>query len=185
MAGYSHIVSYSSIEHDGLGRYGDPLDPYGDQSALREFWSLLRVHGILLLAIPLWETDVLGHLLARLYGPIRLPWLIQEGWEYLGCVNRGVWSTKVPLHKSGNYGWHPIIALRKIAAQPDSNPTCTLNCTNSDLDENKLLSYNACRPSRECNSDLSRQWPNLQKFVTGNALQKADYWILNRTITTR
>jgi hypothetical protein len=24
------IFSYSSLEHDGLGRYGDPIDPFGD-----------------------------------------------------------------------------------------------------------------------------------------------------------
>lgn len=28
-------VSYSSWEHDGLGRYGDPIDPWGDISALQ------------------------------------------------------------------------------------------------------------------------------------------------------
>ena len=26
------VMSFSSIEHNGLGRYGDPLDPYGDLS---------------------------------------------------------------------------------------------------------------------------------------------------------
>jgi len=50
-AGYSHIVSYSSIEHDGLGRYGDPLNPFGDLEAMKVFWSLLRVGGILLVAV--------------------------------------------------------------------------------------------------------------------------------------
>ena len=51
-AGYSFIVSYSSVEHDGLGRYGDPLDPFGDQHAMNEFWHLLKENGILLLAVP-------------------------------------------------------------------------------------------------------------------------------------
>lgn len=42
-AGYSFIVSYSSIEHDGLGRYGYPMDPYGDEHAMNEFWNLLKI----------------------------------------------------------------------------------------------------------------------------------------------
>lgn len=29
------VVSYSSVEHAGLGRYGDPLDPDGDLKAMR------------------------------------------------------------------------------------------------------------------------------------------------------
>jgi len=176
-AGYSYIVSYSSIEHDGLGRYGDPLNPYGDLEAMKEFWSLLRVGGVLLLAIPMWETDGLSQLLARLYGPVRLPWIIQ-GWEYLGCVNRGVWSTKVPLNKSGSWGWHPIIALRKTGEVQPETSSCTLDCTNSSLEENKLLAYNACRPSQGCN-DLSRHWPTLQKkHIRDN--RKPDYLVLNK-----
>ena len=41
-------VSYSGIEHDGLGRYGDPVNPNGDVSALREIWLLTRPGGALL-----------------------------------------------------------------------------------------------------------------------------------------
>ena len=33
--GFDAVVSFSSIEHDGLGRYGDPLDPRGDFAARR------------------------------------------------------------------------------------------------------------------------------------------------------
>jgi hypothetical protein len=162
-AGYSIIVSYSSIEHDGLGRYGDPMDPYGDQHAMNEFWNLLQDDGILLLGVPLWPDDQLAHLLARLYGPIRLPWLI-NGWEYLGCVNRGVWSTLVPFKE--DWGWHPIIALRKKTS-PNSDVgrrTCTLNCTDSTKVSNKLLQFPACRPSDGCGDDLSRHWPRLDLY---------------------
>lgn len=155
-AGFDYIVSYSSIEHDGLGRYGDPLDPYGDEHAMNEFWSLLREGGILLLAVPLWEVDQLVHLLARAYGPLRLPWLI-KGWEYLGSVNKEVWSDRVPL-KSGDWGWHPIIALRKTSSK-DSN--CTLDCSNSNM--NKVLGHNSCLPSHGC-GDLRRHWPKLDSF---------------------
>jgi len=29
---FDMVFSFSSIEHDGLGRYGDPLNPNGDSS---------------------------------------------------------------------------------------------------------------------------------------------------------
>ena len=33
-ARYDAVVTYSSVEHAGLGRYGDPLDPDGDVAAM-------------------------------------------------------------------------------------------------------------------------------------------------------
>ena len=44
------IVSYSGIEHDGLGRYGDPINPTGDISAAREMWLLSNPGGVLLVS---------------------------------------------------------------------------------------------------------------------------------------
>jgi hypothetical protein len=29
------VFSFSSWEHDGLGRYGDPIDPWGDVKAMQ------------------------------------------------------------------------------------------------------------------------------------------------------
>jgi hypothetical protein len=46
------IFSYSGVEHDGLGRYGDPVNPHGDIAALREFWLHLRPGGLVLFAVP-------------------------------------------------------------------------------------------------------------------------------------
>ena len=40
----------ASIEHDGLGRYGDPIHPLGDVAALGEFAMLLRPGGLLVFA---------------------------------------------------------------------------------------------------------------------------------------
>ena len=78
-AGYSFIESYSSIKHDdGLGCYGDSLDPFGDMHAMNKFWNLLKVNGILLLAILLWPEDQLVlSLLAQVSGSVWLPWLIK------------------------------------------------------------------------------------------------------------
>lgn len=40
------------IEHIGLGRYGDPLDPQGDTKAAKELIRVLEPAGTLLIAVP-------------------------------------------------------------------------------------------------------------------------------------
>lgn len=40
------------IEHIGLGRYGDPLDPIGDRRAVGELVRVLASGGNLLVAVP-------------------------------------------------------------------------------------------------------------------------------------
>ena len=78
-ARFDAIVSISSIEHDGLGRYGDPIDPDGDLRAMTRFRGLLEPGGLLLLAVPM-GRDALVWNAHRIYGPLRWPRLI-EGWE--------------------------------------------------------------------------------------------------------
>ena len=34
------VVTYSSIEHSGMGRYGDPLNPWGDLIASARAWYI-------------------------------------------------------------------------------------------------------------------------------------------------
>eukprot|EP00978_Attheya_sp_CCMP212_P047784 scaffold429618_cov161-Attheya_sp.AAC.1 len=54
---YDAVVSYSSIEHDGQGRYEDPLDPDGDLAAMKEVWIKVKFGGFFLCAVPFGETD--------------------------------------------------------------------------------------------------------------------------------
>ena len=45
------IVSFSSLEHSGLGRYGDALNPDGDRDAVAQAWCLLRPGGLFVLGV--------------------------------------------------------------------------------------------------------------------------------------
>lgn len=47
------VISYSSLEHDGLGRYGDPINPRGAFDAVDEVYELLNEKGVFLCAIPI------------------------------------------------------------------------------------------------------------------------------------
>ena len=63
-------VSYSGIEHDGLGRYGDPVNPDGDISALREMRLLTSPGGILLVR----EAICLNYVLLMVANLLLISW---------------------------------------------------------------------------------------------------------------
>lgn len=48
-----------TIEHIGLGRYGDPLDPTGDVKAMKELQRVLAAEGSLLFVVPVGKPRVM------------------------------------------------------------------------------------------------------------------------------
>jgi hypothetical protein len=46
------IVSFSSLEHSGMGRYGDELNPWGDLMSTSRAWCTCKEGGFLLLGVP-------------------------------------------------------------------------------------------------------------------------------------
>lgn len=78
---FDAVLSYSSLEHDGLGRYGDPIDPDADIERVKKLQGLLHREGKLYLSVPT-GPDFLYYNAHRVYGPIRFPMLV-EGWAYL------------------------------------------------------------------------------------------------------
>jgi hypothetical protein len=99
------IVSYSSLEHSGLGRYGDMLNPDGDKEALAQAWCMLRPGGLLVLGVPMSCANE-GELVFnahRVYGFERLAY-ISENYELVGFV-----SNECRINSKHD----PIIVLRK------------------------------------------------------------------------
>lgn len=76
---FDAIISISSIEHDGLGRYGDPIDPNGDFKAIKKMKTMLKEGGLLFLAVPIGQDCIVWNA-HRIYGPKRFPLLI-KGWK--------------------------------------------------------------------------------------------------------
>lgn len=74
-------LTISSFEHDGLGAYGDPLDPDGDLKAMKKMKEIVKPGGLLYFNVPL-GPDTLRWNRARTYGPIRLPMML-EGWTLI------------------------------------------------------------------------------------------------------
>lgn len=46
------VSSICVVEHIGLGRYGDPLDPYGSEKAIEERKRIIQSGGDLYLSLP-------------------------------------------------------------------------------------------------------------------------------------
>lgn len=69
---YDCVVTYSSVEHSGLGRYGDPLDPDGDLHTMDAIHYHLVDNGKLIWGAPVGH-DALVWNAHRIYGRIRIP----------------------------------------------------------------------------------------------------------------
>ena len=101
------ILSISSIEHDGLGRYGDPINPNGDLEFMAKAKSLLKEGGHMILAVPV-GYDALTWTAHRIYGELRFPLLIKE-WNLIDSFgfNESDFTFGVP----GFYLHQPILYL--------------------------------------------------------------------------
>jgi SAM-dependent methyltransferase len=51
------LSSLCVVEHIGLGRYGDPIDPWGSEKAIKELKRVLKVGGNLLFSVPVDEEN--------------------------------------------------------------------------------------------------------------------------------
>jgi uncharacterized protein DUF268 len=91
--------SISSFEHDGLGMYGDPLDPDGDLKAMQKMKGVVKPGGLMFFAVPVGKDKILYNL-CRIYGEVRLKKMF-EGWEVLDT-----------------FGFHPTLLLGPGHVQP-------------------------------------------------------------------
>lgn len=102
-------LSISSFEHDGLGRYGDPVNPEADLYAMKKMKNIIRKSGILILAVPVGRDMVVWNA-HRVYGKIRLPMLL-KGWEILDAF--GFDESRLNIdNKQGEY--QPVFVLKNI-----------------------------------------------------------------------
>ncbi|CAC5400603.1 unnamed protein product [Mytilus coruscus] len=76
LGSFDAIVTFSSIEHSGLGRYGDGLNPWGDIIAIARGWCVTKEGGSLTIGVQYsYEMDYIKFNAARWYGKIRYPYL--------------------------------------------------------------------------------------------------------------
>jgi hypothetical protein len=68
---FDAVVTFSSVEHSGLGRYGDAMNPWGDLQAIARAWCLTKPGGYLVLGVPDSPSpDSIQFNAHRVYGPV-------------------------------------------------------------------------------------------------------------------
>lgn len=112
---YDTIVTYSSIEHSGLGRYGDPLNPNGDIETMEHIYKSLSDGGICMVGFPV-GRDCLVWNAHRIYGEIRLKLIYLNNkfkeLEWIGYNKNYIYTCPVPTGNP-NCGVQPVIILQK------------------------------------------------------------------------
>jgi len=101
---FDTVFSYSSLEHSGLGRYGDPITPFGDLEASAQVWCMVKPGGHFILAVPASVDRVECSIVwnaHRVYGVARLQHLTAN-WRVLEELEA------MDFHK------HRIFVLEKI-----------------------------------------------------------------------
>ncbi|XP_063405619.1 uncharacterized protein LOC134689576 [Mytilus trossulus] len=73
---FDAVVTFSSVEHSGLGRYGDALNPWGDIIAISRAWCVTRAGGSLTIGVQYnFHDEFIRFNADRWYGKIRYPFL--------------------------------------------------------------------------------------------------------------
>ena len=82
---FDNAASFSSIEHSGLGRYGDPLNPNGDIEAVEQVHCMLKPGGLFFLGLPSSQdnSSYIEFNAHRYYGTKRLEKLFENRWTLL------------------------------------------------------------------------------------------------------
>lgn len=101
---FDAAFSISSFEHDGLGQYGDPLDPDGDLKAMKKMRSIVKAGGLLYLSVPMGSDRVIFNA-ARIYGRLRFPHLT-AGWTIVDQFGLA------PETMDGDGSAQPVVVLR-------------------------------------------------------------------------
>lgn len=95
---FDTAVSFSSIEHSGLGRYGDSMNPWGDRQAVARIHCMVRSGGHFVVGLPSADGDQILYNARRNYGPLQYAHLLAN-WIQL-------WQTKA-------HGIHTLTVVRK------------------------------------------------------------------------
>ena len=81
---FDAVASFSSLEHAGLGRYGDQLNPWGDIMAIGQAWCISKPGALMLLGMPVTGQDRIDWNAQREYGPVMFPHLVAN-WQQVLC----------------------------------------------------------------------------------------------------
>ena len=109
-------MSYPSIEHIGLGRYGDKIDKDGDINYLNNLVNVVNDDTILLIGIPVAENYLIEGIWHRIYDKNRIEKLFEK-YNILYSSKNGKINNYIDFTFDNfyDYNWQnqPLIVLSK------------------------------------------------------------------------
>ena len=106
---FDGMVTFSSLEHSGLGRYGDQLNPWGDLVTMARAWCVVAPGGRAIVGLPMAGKDLVCMNAHRMYGPVMLGHLFSN-WDV-------VWAEAQDFAKfptdCNSWMFQPITVLEK------------------------------------------------------------------------
>ena len=124
------LSALCSVEHFGLGRYGDPIDPQAWENALKSFQRILAPKGNLYISVPVGKVNKVCFNAHRVFTPqtiietLDLMEIVEfsyiSGFDTIICMERK--DNKLQIHKQNlalipdirNSGTTGLFAFRKI-----------------------------------------------------------------------
>ena len=105
------VSSLCVVEHIGLGRYGDPLDPEGSIKAINELKRVLKPGGKLYFSVPVGDKNITAFNAGRIFSLGKLkeflsPMVIED---YAFIVGRSLQKSYSHSHNFGTTGLFEII----------------------------------------------------------------------------
>ena len=79
---FDAVVTFSSVEHAGLGRYGDALNPWGDRQTLARAWCMAKPGARLLIGVMYGGSDSIAFNAHRVYSDFTLSHLLAN-WKQI------------------------------------------------------------------------------------------------------
>lgn len=84
---FDAIVTFSSVEHSGLGRYGDSLNPWGDILEIARAYCVSKPGASLVIGV-MYGSDSIAFNAHRVYGDLRWPYLVSN-WRQIHREDTG------------------------------------------------------------------------------------------------
>lgn len=108
---FDQVWSISSFEHDGLGRYGDPINPTADLAAMAKVMDYLKDDGAFMFSVPVGKDEVQWNA-GRVYGRVRLPMMIEDNeWDTVDSFG----FEEADFDRIGVRTHQPVFVLKKKA----------------------------------------------------------------------
>lgn len=97
----SSVSSLCVLEHIGLGRYGNPLDLYGSEKAVKELVRVVKPEGFLYISVPIGERNIVKFNAHRVFSE---EYLLELLAKFVVVEKKYIYDNEFLDHKKSGFG---------------------------------------------------------------------------------